>query len=338
MNKSKYDIEFDECPMIIKKFLFYIKTIKGRENNTVRTYYYSLKHFFLYILYSVQLITKDELDSYNKLRLVNIDLLQAISTEKIYSYLYYCSQHNNSSVTRAKKLSAIKQYFAYLQKHENLIAENPAANIETPKKPKRIPKHLSEEQSISLLNAVEGDFFERDYCILVLFLNCGLRISELVNLNYKDIKGNNYLVIHGKGNKEREVPLNNSCITSINEYKKVRPVNGLKDRDAFFISRQNNRMSSNTIRAMLKKNLKKIGLDGQGISPHKLRHTAATLTYKGGGDLRSLQELLGHENLSTTEIYTHISSEQIKEATNNNPLANLTRHKSNNHSPTISNK
>ena len=190
-----------------------------------------------------------------------------------------------------------------------------------------MPKYLTLEQSIELLNAVEGEYRERDYAIITLFLNCGLRVSEMSGLNYTDIRNDNTLRVLGKGNKERIVYLNTACVDAIRDYMKVRPVEGVKDKTALFISRNRNRMSVKTIQAMVYKYLEIIGLSAQGYSCHKLRHTAATLMYQNGVDVRVLKDVLGHENLATTEIYTHLSSEQMKSAAELNPLSRVHKKK-----------
>ncbi|MCH5303530.1 MAG: tyrosine-type recombinase/integrase [Ruminococcus sp.] len=322
MTKSSYEYEFDVCPFILKNFFHYIRTIRGKEANTVRSYYYSLKQFFLYILHYKGYIQEESSD-YKTLALIDEELIKSVTSEDILSYLYYSSSvHKTANSTRGNHLSAIKQYFEYLYFHAKLIEVDPAVQIGSPKKPKKLPKYLTLEQALDLLKAVDGDFKERDMCILVLFLNCGIRISELVGLNYKDIRPDNTILIHGKGNKERILYLNKACIQAIEEYKAVRPVDGLKDKDAFFVSRLLNRISTNTVRHMVESNMEKIGLGGQGYSPHKLRHTAATLMHSNGVDIRTLQEVLGHNNLATTQIYTHIANEQVKSALESNPLAN----------------
>ena len=206
---------------------------------------------------------------------------------------------------------------------QKALDKNPAVELETPKLSKRLPKYLSLDESVSLLNSIDGKNAKRDTCIITLFLNCGLRLSELVNINIKDIK-NNTLSIIGKGNKERILYLNNACTKAINEYLAVRPHDNLKDRDALFISNFGGRISRRMVEMIVKKYISLAGLDPKKYTPHKLRHTAATLMLKHGKvDIRSLQQVLGHESISTTEIYTHVDSEQIKNALENNPLNNI---------------
>ena len=206
------------------------------------------------------------------------------------------------------------------------IDENPMQELESPKAKKSLPKYLTLEESLNLLNSIDGKFKERDYCIITLFLNCGLRLSELVNLNYGDIRSDNSMRVTGKGNKERIIYLNDMCIDAINEYMKVRPVDGVKDKYALFLSSRKTRISPKTVQHIVKTFLDKAGLGDQGFSTHKLRHTAATLMYQQGNvDVLLIKEILGHENLSTTEIYTHIVDSQLKDAVSSNPLNRISK-------------
>ena len=205
--------------------------------------------------------------------------------------------------------------------HNKIVDSSPLSDLDTPKINKTLPKHLTLEQSRMLLNCIDGDHKERDFCILTLFLNCGLRLSELVGLNLNDIFDDGKMNVTGKGNKQRIVYLNNACVQALKSYLKVRPHEGVKDRDALFISRNKQRISKRTVQHIVYQYLDKSGLSNQGFSAHKLRHTAATLMYQYGEvDVLLLKEILGHENLSTTQIYTHVSNEQIKNALSNNPL------------------
>ena len=238
---------------------------------------------------------------------------------------FVADERSNMSSTRQRKSSSLKSFFGYLSVHEGLLESNPTENLTPPKKAKKLPRFLSLEQSIELLNAVDGPDKARDYCILTLFLNCGMRLSELVSINLSDvIHNNNTLRIVGKGNKERMVYLNDACLTAIEAYIRVRPKDDVRDRNALFLSNRGTRISPKTVQAMVNKYLAKIGLGGAGYSVHKLRHTAATLMYRHGHvDIRVLQDILGHENLGTTEIYTHTSSTQMEEAVNANPLSQV---------------
>jgi site-specific recombinase XerD len=238
-------------------------------------------------------------------------------------FLVYCKDnHGNNERTRARKATTLRNFYKYLTVQKRLIDDNPLQELDSPKIKKTLPKYLTLDESLKLLSSVDGKYKERDYCILTLFLNCGMRLSELVSLNLSDIRSNNTIVVTGKGNKQRIVYLNDSCNAAIKDYLLVRPVDCVKDRDALFISRQLKRISPKTVQYLVKKYLSEIGLDEMSV--HKLRHTAATLMYQHGNvDIRILQDILGHENLGTTQIYTHISDEQMKQAALSNPLSSF---------------
>jgi site-specific recombinase XerD len=317
----------DEAPQIIKEFLLYKQNIQGRSSKTVDEYYIDLRTFFRYINMTRGLSPSDTEFENIDISNIDINIIKTITLRETYEFLNYVLRtRSNNQAARARKISALRQFFKYLEKNQ-YIQSNPIKDLETPKQKKRLPKYLTLEQSIELLNAVDGPNAQRDYCILTLFLNCGLRLSELCGLNYSDIRTDNTMRVIGKGNKERIIYLNDACLDAIKAYMEVRPNDDLKDKKALFVSRNHNRMSPKTVQAMVYKYLEKIGLDSQGYSCHKLRHTAATLMYQTGNvDVRVLQDILGHENLGTTQIYTHISSEQKREASNANPLSKI-KHK-----------
>ena len=261
-------------------------------------------------------------------------MIKKIKLEDIHSFLSYLALNQNAKpATRARKISTIRIFFSYLSQKAHLIEENPAQNLETPKLDKRLPKYLSLEDSKKLLSVTENENDEnkeRDYAIITLFLNCGMRLSELIGINISDIDFNEEkLNVIGKGNKERTIYLNKSCINAIKEYLNVRPKDNVKIDDkasnrALFLSKRRERISNRTVQYIVEKELRKAGLDTTKYSTHKLRHTAATLMYQYGQvDIRALQELLGHKSISTTEIYTHVSNEQVRNAVESNPLANL---------------
>ena len=313
-----------EAPDIIKRFLLYMQNIKGRSPKTVDEYYIDLRTFFRYLNMSRGLCDKSlEFDEI-KIDNVDVDLVKSVTLRDAYEFMYFLQRdRGNSQAARARKTSSLRQFYKFLER-DHIIETNPVKELETPKQKKALPKYLTLEQSIELLNAVEGDFAARDYCILTLFLNCGLRLSEMCGLNYSDIRSDNTMRVLGKGNKERVIYLNKACLDAINAYKEVRPTDDLKDRKALFISRNHNRMSPKTVQAMVYKYLEKIGLDSQGYSCHKLRHTAATLMYQTGQvDIRVLQDILVLNDTATTEIYTHLSSQQLKNAAESNPLGKL---------------
>ena len=314
-----------ESPQIIKEFLGYMQTIKGKSERTVNEYYIDLRTFFRYIKISKGLVNNSE--QFDKIDIsdIDIELIKDITLTDVFEYMnYLMNERKNGASARSRKSSSLRTFFKYLTNKTGKLKVNPLVELENPKIKSSLPKYLSLEQSIELLNSVDGDFKERDYCILTLFLNCGMRLSELVGINLNDIKSDNTLKITGKGNKERIVYLNDACIMAIDKYKSVRPVDGILDKKALFLSKRKQRISPKTVQFIVNKYLKKIGLDNQGYSVHKLRHTAATLMYQYGKvDIRILKDILGHENLGTTQIYTHISNEQMKQASLSNPISQI---------------
>ncbi len=321
---------YDESPKIVKDFLIYLETIRGKSPKTVDEYSIDLRTFFRFIKRQRGLCHADT--DFLEIAVSDVDatLIESVTLEDIYEYLMYIKgERQNNSSTRARKVSSLRSFYKYACEKAGVVKENPARNLESPKKKKSLPKYLSLEESIEMLNSVDGDNKVRDYCIITLFLNCGMRLSELVGINRGDIH-EDYLRVTGKGDKERNIYLNNACLSAIESYEKIRPHEGVKDKNAFFLSRLLKRISPKTVQWIVKKFLAQAGLDGKGYSVHKLRHTAATLMYQQGGvDIRVLKEILGHESLSTTEIYTHVSSAQAKEAINSSPLANLNSKKGN---------
>jgi len=314
----------EDAPLIIKDFLNYMLTIKGKSKNTVKEYFYDLRLFLRYIKMERKLTEETDIDKID-ISDVDIDLIRTITLSDLYSFMSYISrERNNHANSRARKVASIKSFFNYLATKARLLDYNPASELESPKILKRLPKYLNIEESKRLLAVVEGKNKERDYAILTLFLNCGLRLSELVSININKIK-NDTLTVIGKGNKERTIYLNKACKSAIDAYLRVRPVDGVKDKNALFLSERKKRISNKTVQHIVKKYIKAAGLDPERYSTHKLRHTAATLMYKHGNvDIRALQEILGHESVSTTEIYTHVDNQHLKNAIDSNPLAEIT--------------
>lgn len=314
-----------DIPYILKDFLNYMETIKGKSKNTVQEYYYDLRLFFRFMKIHKELLSEEY--QFNKIDIsdVDIDLIKKITLSDLYSYMSFLSrERDNKSSSRARKVASIRSFFNYITNKAKLLDYNPASELESPKVLKKLPKYLNIEESKRLLAVIDGEFKERDYAIMTLFLNCGLRLSELVSIDINNIK-NQALTIIGKGEKERVIHLNKACITSIDSYLKIRPTNSIKDKNALFLSKRKQRISTKTVQHIVKKYLKSAGLDTERYSTHKLRHTAATLMYKHGNvDIRALQEILGHESISTTEIYTHVDNEQLKNALDSNPLSKIT--------------
>ncbi|MBQ9354169.1 MAG: tyrosine recombinase XerC [Clostridia bacterium] len=314
-------------PPIIRDFLTYSETIKGKSSRSVDEYFLDLQTFFRYLL-----IIRGKVDNkteFEKISIESVDaeLISSVTISDLYSFIVFCKDNRgNNAATRARKTSTLRIFFKYLTNQIHLLDVNPAEMLDSPKVKQSLPKHLSLEDSINLLSSVDGDNKERDYLILVLFLNCGMRLSELCGINLGDIRSDGTLRLLGKGNKERIVYLNDSCKEALAAYMKVRPNDNIiaTDRNALFISRNRKRISNKTVQYIVKKYLEKSGLGGQGLSTHKLRHTAATLMYQHGNvDIRVLKDILGHSNLGTTQIYTHISDKQIKNAIDSNPLSNI---------------
>ncbi len=308
-------------PELVQSFVNYQLTVKNKSELTVLEYASDLRAFFRFLNMKRKNLTDKP---FNEIDISDVDedFIKKIRLSDIYSFLAYCQMElHNQSKTRARKVSAVRMFFKYLSS-QGIIEDNPAQDLDSPSVKKSLPKYLTLEQSEDLLDAIDGTFFERDYCIITFFLNCGFRLSELVGLNLNSIRPDYSVRVLGKGNKERIVYLNEACIHALNRYLMVRPRDGLKDRNALFISRQHNRISRQTVQVIVKKFLKKAGIEEDGYSVHKLRHTAATLMYQHGDvDVMLLKEILGHENLSTTQIYTHVANEQIREAVASNPLA-----------------
>lgn len=319
---------YDDIPKYISDFLEYMTGIQNKSNSTIKEYYYDLRNAFRFLKLYKSNVKETKIDTVllNKTDIKNLDLkfLQNITLDDLYKYMNFLAQiQNDKPTTRARKISALKSFFNYITLKARVLKINPALELETPKLPKRLPKYLNLDESVSLLNAVNGDFKERDYCIITLFLNCGLRLSELVNINMYSIR-DNILTVIGKGDKERAIYLNDACQKALKRYIAVRPKDNLKDRDALFISKKGTRISRRMVEVLVKKYIIQAGLDPRKYSPHKLRHTAATLMHKYGGvDIRALQQVLGHESISTTEIYTHIDNDEVKNAIESNPLNNV---------------
>ena len=316
--------KYNESPKVIKNFLGYLQIIKGKSPKTIDEYFLDLRTFFRFIKQKKNKVSKNILFEEISISDVDIELIKEISLIDIYEYLNYVlvDRRNNAS-TRSRKVSSLKSFFKYLTNKTNQLSNDPSKKLDMPKKKSSLPKFLTLDQSLNLLKSVEGPYKERDYCILTLFLNCGIRLSELVSINFNDVRENTLRVI-GKGNKERIIYLNNACVNAIDEYKKIRPIDGIIDKNALFISKRKKRISPKTVQFIVYKYLNDIDLGNQGYSVHKLRHTAATLMYQYGNvDIRILKDILGHSNLGTTEIYTHLSSKQMKDAAFSNPLSNV---------------
>lgn len=331
-NKNSFGIEVAAAspyPEALKDFLNYLETIKGKSKNTIYGYELDLTIFFRFLKVYKGLVTDTSLE-FEEIPINDIsnDFIRNIKLTDIYAFLSYAEKNReNGNYARARKVAALKSFFKFLHSKAKIISENPTLDLESPKLEKRQPVYLTLDESIDLLSSLDKNDknYARDYCILTLFLNCGMRLSELCSINIKKIKDDTLTII-GKGNKERTVYLNEACLKAIKNYMEVRDDSKVlpEFKDYLFISGRNRPINKRTVEILVKKHIRDAGMTNGKYSPHKLRHTAATLMYKYGNvDIRSLQNILGHENISTTQIYTHVDDESLREAVKSNPLSKL---------------
>ena len=324
----------DDAPQILRDFLAYHETIKAHSQKTVDEYFLDLRNFFRYMKQSRDRSLRDTPWDDISIMDVDLDFVRSITLTDVYGYLTYLSrdraqrpnsdrtEYGLSAATRSRKIATLRSFFNYLTNKAHLLEDNPVKELDSPKLKKTLPRYLTLDESLELLENVDGSNSERDYCILTIFLNCGLRISELIGMNLSDIQGDALRVL-GKGNKVRIVYLNDACKAALDRYLAVRrPITG-RDQNAMFLSSRNQRISRSTVHALVKKHLAHAGLDSAQYSSHKLRHTAATLMLQNGVDVKAVQEVLGHEHLNTTEIYTHIDNEALRVAARANPLGRV---------------
>ena len=318
--------EINDVPDILMEFLEYHSTIKGHSDRTIAAYYTDLKILFRFLKQRRQLVPRGT--PFNEIDItdIDIDFIKTIKIEELYRYQSFSPDYNNSTQTlsaasRCRRTSSVKSFFKYLSVKRHLLDQNICLELDMPKRPSTLPRYLEEEECERLLAACNGPYMYRDYCILMLFISCGLRISELVSINIHDIYDDHIRVL-GKGNKERIVFFADGCREAIDDYLAVRNDEKVpdKDKDALFLSQKNCRFGVRGVQQMVEKKLKLAGLDATRYSPHKLRHTAATLMLKNGVDTRALQEVLGHSNLNTTQIYTHLDNAALHEAAMANPI------------------
>ncbi|MCI8471262.1 MAG: tyrosine recombinase XerC [Clostridia bacterium] len=326
-------ISREDNPEFVNSFLDYSVTILNKSPNSIKEYNYDLTMFLRFIKLHFHLTDETNFKAI-KINDMTIDTIKKITLDDIHAFISYLTrEYNSKATTRARKVSTIRIFFKYLSRKANLLEVNPAQDLETPKLDKRLPKYLSLDDSRKLLDVTlneDNRNSERDYAIITLFLNCGMRLSELVGINLQDIDFRDCkLNVIGKGNKERTIYLNKACMKAIADYLEVRPKQGIKhdskfSEKALFLSERKTRISNRTVENVVTKQLQLAGLDTKKYSVHKLRHTAATLMYQYGQvDIRALQELLGHESIATTEIYTHVSNDQVRNAVERNPLADI---------------
>ena len=325
-----------DAPPLIRDFLTYHETIQGHSRKTVDEYYLDLRNFFRYIKIEKGRVSRAAALDEISIDDVDLEVIRSVRLSDIYAYMSFLSRDRLKNAkspgmgtglqasTRARKVATIRSFYKYLTAKAKLLDENPMQDLDSPRQKQTLPRYLTLEESIQLLESIDGENAERDFAILTLFLNCGLRISELCALNLTDVRGNQLRVL-GKGNKERVLYLNVACQTAIEDWLVVRGNSGAVDPYALFITRKHTRVTKDGVHYMIKKRLLAAGLDSTKYSAHKLRHTAATLMLQNGVDVRTLQEVLGHEHLNTTQIYTHVNSDAMRSAADANPLGGMKR-------------
>ena len=326
-----------EAPPILRDFLVYHETIQAHSKKTVDEYYLDLRGFFRYLKLERRIVPADTPMEQITVDDVDLELVRSVTITDVYAYMSYLTRdranrpnspdtgYGLAATSRARKIATIRSFYKYLTNKAKLITENPMQDLDSPRLRKSLPHYLDLDERLELLDSVEGKNQSRDYCILTLFLNCGLRISELVGLNTTDVRGDQLRVL-GKGNKERMLYLNDACQSALNDWMTDRNAMTLLDKNALFVTAQNRkRITKAAVHKLVKKHLSAAGLDSTQYSSHKLRHTAATLMLQNGVDVRTLQEVLGHDHLNTTQIYTHVSSENLQFAAKASPLGSVKR-------------
>lgn len=314
----------DDCPYYLDDFLTNLKVVKDRTDRTEEAYFTDIRTFLRYLNIKHKKVSRDAKFQSIPIKDTPLEWVENFTLNDAYVYLKYLKdERGNSTKTRARKCSALKQFYTYLNKKAKLIETNPMDDLELPHITQSLPKYLSLEQSLALLQNIESSNKVRDYCIITLFLNCGMRLSELVGLNLTDYsRDNRTLRVLGKGRKERIIYLNDACISALDEY--INTTRPQVDEPAIFLSSKKTRINKRRVQQIVSEQLERAGLSNLGITTHKLRHTAATLMYQHGGvDTLVLKDILGHKSIATTEIYTHLSNENIKRAMEANPLANV---------------
>lgn len=318
------------APPVVQDFLSYLVGIKNQSRNTAYEYSIDLRAFFEFYLTRHKNAAKDDSrdDAYLHMTIADVQNIDRID---IADYLYYMSNKGLAPATRARKLASVRAYFDYMCYKTYRLEDNPCEMVESPAFKRKLPVFLTEEDCLELLEAIRHSLDKntaRDYLIITLFMCCGLRIDELVGVNVGDIRPYQesgadglQLVVTGKGSKQRTIYLPQLCIEAYHNYADKRPEPKDRREKALFISQKGQRLSHRAIERMVKKYFVKANLDATRLSPHKLRHTAATNMLNANTDIRVIQQALGHETLQTTQIYAHVSNASLREAFLNNSLA-----------------
>lgn len=316
--------ELKKLPPVLTGFMTNLEAVKGKSHLTALEYLLDLRTFFRYLLMARDGLADDDALEQMDISSVDLEFLKQATLSDAYEFIIYCKNvRGNGVASRARKVASLRAFFDYLTITTGQLESNPLTRLSPPTIKRPLPKYLSLEECETLLSCIDGKYRQRDYAIVLLFMSCGLRLSELVGINLSDLKQDHTLTVTGKGSKQRVLFLNESCRAAIQEYLKVRPADGVKgsDRNALFLSQQKRRISKPTVQKMIEKYIGMAGLANKGYSTHTLRHTAATLLYQHADvDILVLKELLGHENLNTTTIYTHLTGSAVKEALEKNPL------------------
>ena len=337
--------KYEDAPQLLKDYIVYLQLVKNRSELTVLNYYTDIRSFFRFYKIKAGRASADPAD-FQSISIADIteNDIKSVDLMMAQDFLIFTkNEKDNHPQARYRKGVALRQFFKYLTNNKGLFEVSPLSNLELPSPKPALPKYMTLDESVEMLQNINTPDQKRDYCIITFFLNCGIRLSELVGINTSDIRASRdssgrdiwTLKVLGKGSKERIVYLNDACVSAYLDYtdpsesdQEKRTAAGLRDMtaktDALFLSRRNTRISNRRVQQIVEECLKASGLDNRGLSVHKLRHTAATLMYQNGVDVRVLKDILGHENLNTTQIYTHISNEQMESAMNKNPLAEMT--------------
>ena len=316
-----------DCPQYLRDYLTYVRVVRNHTERTEEEYYIDLRTFLRYLKYIHGDVPADT--PFDKITIADVPLsyLESFTLTGAYEYMnFLMDERGNDNSARSRKTSSLRQFYEYLSSKAMLISRNPIEQLEHPKAVQSLPKFLELEQSKELLSSIQSENQKRDFCIITLFLNCGMRLSELVGLNITDYSESaRTLRVFGKGQKERIIYINDACINAINEYLKVRPKSEIEPEALFLSSYSNHlRLSNRRVQRIVEDQLKRAGLGNLGISTHKLRHTAATLMYEYGGvDPMVLKDVLGHKSVATTQIYTHLSDSDRKKAAENSPLKDV---------------
>ena len=314
-----------ELPKIVKDFLVYLTTIKGKSIRTRKEYEYDITLFLRFLLAVEKDLDVTKMDEII-IKDVTIDFIKEVSLEDMYLFLEYCEmQRHNSAASRARKAATLKSFFKYLKGKRRVLDENPADDLETPKIGKKKPIYMDQKEAELFIAGIKkSNHYYRNYSMIMFFLNLGLRVSELCSLNLTSIQ-ENVLHVIGKGDKERTVFLNKTCMESLHTYmeKERQYIKGATTNEALFLSQKGTRLTRQTVAKIIKQINQDSGLNKEKLTPHKLRHTSATIMYKSGADIRSLQHILGHTSVSTTQIYTHVEDKEIERVIENNPFNHL---------------